>query len=312
MSSELKVPDIGDFKDVEIIEILVKEGQKVSKNDPLITLESDKSSVEVPSSLDGTIQKLNVKIGDKVSQGSIIGLIDNGSNEVDEKDNSEKKINVLDSNSQNFITVPDIGDFKNVEIIEVLVKEGDEINKGDPIITLESDKSSMEVPSNVSGKIINLKVKIGDKVSQGDILAELSGSSQTGQVEIKKEIPQNIQSNGQAQSSIQTQSETKRIEIKHEGVFGSNPDIGDIDPEETDEWIESLNSVVKRDGSRRAHFLLTKLINQAYVSGSNLPFTQNTPYINTIPPQLEAKSPGDQNIEKSIRSLIRWNAAEWL
>jgi len=87
LSSELKVPDIGDFKDVEIIEILVKEGQKVSKNDPLITLESDKSSVEVPSSLDGTIQKLNVKIGDKVSQGSIIGLINNESNEDDEKNN---------------------------------------------------------------------------------------------------------------------------------------------------------------------------------------------------------------------------------
>ncbi|MEK9894747.1 MAG: biotin/lipoyl-containing protein, partial [Pelagibacteraceae bacterium] len=308
MSSELKVPDIGDFKDVEIIEILVKEGQKVSKNDPLITLESDKSSVEVPSSLDGTIQQLNVKIGDKVSQGSIIGLIDDGSNKVDEKNNSEKKANVSDSNSQNFITVPDIGDFKNVEIIEVLVKEGDEINKGDPVITLESDKSSMEVPSDVSGKIISLKVKIGDKVSKGDILAELSGSKQIGQVEIKKEIPQNMQSNGQAQAN-QHQSETKRIEIKHEGVFGSNPDIADIDPEETDEWIESLNSVVKRDGSRRAHFLLSKLINQAYVSGSNLPFTQNTPYINTIPPQLETKSPGDQNIEKSIRSLIRWNAA---
>ena len=306
---EIKVPDIGDFKDVEIIEILVKEGQKVSKNDPLITLESDKSSVEVPSSLDGTIQKLNVKIGDKVSEGSIIGIIDNGSNGAEPKDNSEIKITESDSSTQNFITVPDIGDFKNVEIIEVLVKEEDEINKGDPIITLESDKSSMEVPSNTSGKIINLKVKIGDKVSQGDILAELSGSNQAEKVEIKKEIPKNIQNNDQAQSSIQTQSENKRIEIKHEGVFGSNPDIGDIDPEETDEWIESLSSVVKRDGSRRAHFLLTKLINQAYVSGSNLPFTQNTPYINTIPPQLEAKSPGDQNIEKSIRSLIRWNAA---
>ena len=306
---EIKVPDIGDFKDVEIIEILVKEGQKVSKNDPLITLESDKSSVEVPSSLDGTIQKLNVKIGDKVSEGSIIGIIDNGSNGAEPKDNSEIKITESDSSTQNFITVPDIGDFKNVEIIEVLVKEEDEINKGDPIITLESDKSSMEVPSNTSGKIINLKVKIGDKVSQGDILAELSGSNQAEKVEIKKEIPKNIQNNDQAQSSIQTQSENKRIEIKHEGVFGSNPDIGDIDPEETDEWIESLSSVVKRDGSRRAHFLLTKLINQAYVSGSNLPFTQNTPYINTIPPKLEAKSPGDQNIEKSIRSLIRWNAA---
>ena len=307
MSSELKVPDIGDFKDVEIIEILVKEGQKISKNDPLITLESDKSSVEVPSSLDGTIQKLNVKIGDKVSQGSIIGLIDgDNSQETVEKFNEPTKINPM-SNSQNFITVPDIGDFKNVEIIEVLVQEGEQINKGDPIITLESDKSSMEVPSNLSGKIINLKVKIGDKVSQGDIIAELSSSNQVEQKVLKKEIPQNIQSNGQAQVNGQAQS--KRIEVKQEGVYGSNPDIADIDPEETDEWIESLNSVVKRDGSRRAHFLLSKLINQAYVSGSNLPFTQNTPYINTIPPQLEAKSPGDQNIEKSIRSLIRWNAA---
>ena len=174
MSSKLKVPDIGDFKDVEIIEILVKEGQKISKNDPLITLESDKSSVEVPSSLDGTIQKLNVKIGDKVSQGSIIGLIDgDNSQETVEKFNEPTKINPM-SNSQNFITVPDIGDFKNVEIIEVLVQEGEQINKGDPIITLESDKSSMEVPSNLSGKIINLKVKIGDKVSQGDIIAAVS------------------------------------------------------------------------------------------------------------------------------------------
>ena len=308
MSSELKVPDIGDFKDVEIIEILVKEGQKISKNDPLITLESDKSSVEVPSSLDGTIQKLNVKIGDKVSQGSVIGLIDgdNDQETVEEKFNEPPKINLI-SNSQGFITVPDIGDFKNVEIIEVLVQEGEQINKGDPIITLESDKSSMEVPSNLSGKIINLKVKIGDKVSQGDTIAELSGSNQVEQKVLKKEMPQNIQSNGQAQVNGQVQS--KRMEVKQEGVYGSNPDIADLDPEETDEWIESLNSVVKRDGSRRAHFLLSKLINQAYVSGSNLPFTQNTPYINTIPPQLEAKSPGDQNIEKSIRSLIRWNAA---
>ena len=124
MSSELKVPDIGDFKDVEIIEILVKEGQKISKNDPLITLESDKSSVEVPSSLDGTIQKLNVKIGDKVSQGSVIGLIDGDNDQeiVEEKFNEPPKINSI-SNSQGFITVPDIGDFKNVEIIEVLVKK---------------------------------------------------------------------------------------------------------------------------------------------------------------------------------------------
>ena len=74
------------------------------------------------------------------------------------------------------ITVPDIGDFENVEIIEVLVKAGDQINKNDPIVTLESDKSSVEVPSPVSGKISELKVKIGDKVSKGSLLAILEGS----------------------------------------------------------------------------------------------------------------------------------------
>ena len=79
------------------------------------------------------------------------------------------------------ISVPDIGDFKNVEIIEILVKPGDKIKKNDPIVTLESDKSSVEVPSPFEGKISELKVKIGDKVSEGSVLATLEGS------EIKEE-----------------------------------------------------------------------------------------------------------------------------
>ena len=301
MSTEIKVPDIGDFKEVEIIEILVNEGQKISKNDPLITLESDKSSVEVPSTENGTIKKINVKIGDKVSKGSVIGLLE-GEGKVDtQSENAVSQNKVSDTN--NLITVPDIGDFKNVEIIEVLFKNGDQITKGDPIITLESDKSSMEVPSSVSGTIKEFKVKIGDKVSKGDVIASLSSSvKEEEKVEVKERV------NGNTQLSQQP-AKAPRIEIKQQGVYGSNPDIGDIDPEETGEWIESLGSVVKRDGAERAHFLLSKLINQAYVAGSNLPFTQNTPYINTIPSELEAKSPGDQNLEKNIRSLIRWNAA---
>ena len=301
MSTEIKVPDIGDFKEVEIIEILVNEGQKISKNDPLITLESDKSSVEVPSAESGTIKKINVKIGDKVSKGSVIGLLE-GKGKVDaQSENAVSQNTVSDTN--NLITVPDIGDFKNVEIIEVLFKNGDQITKGDPIITLESDKSSMEVPSGVSGTIKEFKVKIGDKVSKGDVIASLSSSVKEEEKEEVKE-----RANGNTQLSQQP-AETPKIEIKQKGVYGSNPDIRDIDPEETGEWIESLGSVVKRDGAERAHFLLSKLINQAYVAGSNLPFTQNTPYINTIPSELEAKSPGDQNLEKNVRSLIRWNAA---
>ena len=89
------------------------------------------------------------------------------------------------------LKVPNIGDFKEVEIIEVLVKNGDEINKGDPIITLESDKSSVEVPSIISGKISDIKVKIGDKVSEGDPILEIVSSNQ--QVTKKEEKLEKIQ-----------------------------------------------------------------------------------------------------------------------
>ena len=83
----------------------------------------------------------------------------------------------------------------------------------------------------------------------------------------------------------------------------------DIDPLETQDWLESLSAVISKDGNHRAHFLIKELINKAYREGANIPYTQNTPYINTIPPEAEVKSSGDQNIERRIRALIRWNAA---
>ena len=83
----------------------------------------------------------------------------------------------------------------------------------------------------------------------------------------------------------------------------------DTDPLETQDWLESLSAVISKDGNQRAHFLIKELINKAYREGANIPYTQNTPYINTIPPEAEIKSNGDQNIERRIRSLIRWNAA---
>ncbi|MDC0339470.1 pyruvate dehydrogenase (acetyl-transferring), homodimeric type [Pelagibacteraceae bacterium] len=204
------------------------------------------------------------------------------------------------------ISVPDIGDFKDVEVIEVLVKPGDQINKNDPIVTIESDKSSVEIPSPESGQIKDLKVKIGDKVSKGSILATIQSVIITPNphekriVEPKKKIPviEKSKSNGET-SSIKN--------IKK--VFAEPSSKDDIDPVETNEWIESLNSVIETDGSSRASFLLNKVIGQAYKSGLVLPDTRTTPYINTIPPEAETKSPGDQNIEKKIRAYIRWNAA---
>ena len=228
------------------------------------------------------------------------------------------------------IPVPDIGDFDNVEIIEVLVKSGDIINQNDPIVTLESDKSSVEVPSPYSGKISSLKVKIGDKVSKGSVLAliekketesKISDSEKKikknesdqktekddSVVNIKKEeavLPVTEKIIKQAETTIlekPTNETPKKIYAKANGA--------DIDPIETQEWLDSLESVLKKDGTDRAQYLLKKLTDEAYKEGSNRPITRITPYINTISAEAEVKSPGDQNIERRIRSLIRWNAA---
>ena len=216
------------------------------------------------------------------------------------------------------ILVPDIGDFENVEIIEVLVKPGDSIKKDDPLITLESDKSSVEVPSTEDGVIENLNVKVGDKVSKGDLI--LSLSSENG--EIKSKIPPATEKIIQeAESTIPTQEIQQPTQVIQNSNNVEQPippkkesriivsDGSDVDPLETKEWLDSLNAVVDSSGNQRAHFLLRQLIDQSYRKGSRIPFTQNTPYINTIPPEEEEKSPGDQNIERKIRSLIRWNAA---
>ena len=204
------------------------------------------------------------------------------------------------------IAVPDIGDFKEVEVIEVLVKPGDQIKKNDPVVTIESDKSSVEIPSPEAGKIKDLKVKIGDKVSEGSILATIeNGVATPTQDEKIENKPQNeiiTEENSKSNGGSKNIKQVKK-------VFAEPISKDDIDPVETNEWIDSLNSVIENDGSSRASYLLNKVINQAYKSGLVLPDTRTTPYINTIPPEAQEKSPGDQNIEKKIRAYIRWNAA---
>ena len=200
------------------------------------------------------------------------------------------------------ISVPDIGDFKDVEVIEVLVKPGDQINKNDPIVTIESDKSSVEIPSPSAGEIKDLKVKIGDKVSEGSILATIE-NGQAASAPKEKKIVEKVQT----QEKPKTNGEVNQVrQVKK--VFAEPASKDDIDPIETNEWIDSLNSVIENDGSSRASYLLNKVIDQAYKSGLVLPDTRTTPYINTIPPEAEIKSPGDQNIEKKIRACLLYTS----
>jgi dihydrolipoamide dehydrogenase len=186
---EVKVPDIGDFKDVPVIDVLVHPGDRVKAEDPLITLESDKASMDVPSPLDGVIKELKVKVGDKVSEGSLILVAEADVAPAGVAPREKVKggahatgegAPVADYGAASGVyatievRVPDIGDFKDVPIIEVAVKSGDEVKSEDPLITLESDKASMEVPSPSAGTVREVNVKVGDKVSEGSLILTLA------------------------------------------------------------------------------------------------------------------------------------------
>ena len=170
--NQVVVPDIGDFKEVEVIEVLVKPGDAVSKEQSLITLESDKATMEIPSPGSGVVKELKIKVGDKVSKGSPILVLDekgNGETAPEEKLKPPpiKSAEPAKAGAAMTVPVPDIGDFKDVEVIEVLVKPGDAVAKEQSLITLESDKATMEIPSPAAGVVKELKIKVGDRVSKG-------------------------------------------------------------------------------------------------------------------------------------------------
>src|SRR5215510_7153362 len=165
---EVKVPDIGDFKEVPIIDVLVRPGDRVKTEDSLITLESDKASMDVPSPLDGVVKELKVKVGDRISEGSLILIAEAEvapagvapREKVKEGGHSTGEgAPVADFGAASGVyetvevRVPDIGDFKDVPVIEVLVKPGDTIKPEDPLVTLESDKATMDVPSPAAGTV---------------------------------------------------------------------------------------------------------------------------------------------------------------
>ena len=194
--NEVKVPDIGDFDEVTVIEVLVKPGDTVSAEQSLITVESDKASMEIPSSGAGVVKELRVQLGDKVKEGSVVLVLE------DTEDSSEKsRPNTAPAQEQQApaatkteapgtvpsaapspapaaapagkrdVLVPDIGDFKDVAVIELLVKVGDTVTAEQSLFTVESDKASMEIPSPAAGVIRELKIKVGDTVNVGDLVA---------------------------------------------------------------------------------------------------------------------------------------------
>ncbi|MBE2169989.1 MULTISPECIES: pyruvate dehydrogenase complex dihydrolipoyllysine-residue acetyltransferase [unclassified Cobetia] len=206
MSSEIiKVPDIGGSSDVEIIEIAVAVGDVISAEDTMITLESDKASMDVPAPKGGKVVKILVKEGDTVSEGDDIleleaeGGGDTSSDASGEQEAPKEEAPKQEASEQQApkesasapkaasggtqtvdIVVPDLGDSEAVPIIEMAVSEGDEVDAEDALITLESDKASMDVPSPHKGKIVKLTVKEGDSVASGDVIGQMEIAGEGG------------------------------------------------------------------------------------------------------------------------------------
>jgi pyruvate dehydrogenase E2 component (dihydrolipoamide acetyltransferase) len=196
---EVKVPDIGDFAEVTVIELMVKPGDTVAVDQSLITVESDKASMEIPSSHAGVVKELKIVLGDKVKEGSVVMMLEVAGEaaapaaavpapasepkqapagvstapvapEVAAVAPAAPATGVIE------VHVPDIGDFKDVAVIEVFVKPGDTIKVEQSLVTVESDKAAMEIPSSAAGVLKELKVKVGDKINIGDLLAILEGA----------------------------------------------------------------------------------------------------------------------------------------
>ena len=184
---EVKVPDIGDFAEVEIIELLVKPGDTVKAEQSLITVESDKASMEIPSSHAGVVKELKVKIGDKVAEGSLVLVLEAEGSAIAAAPVPAAAAApavaapapavvpapapAAASGGPVEVLVPDIGDFDEVTVIEVMVAAGDTIKVEQSLITVESDKASMEIPSSHAGVVKEMKVKVGDKVAKGTLIA---------------------------------------------------------------------------------------------------------------------------------------------
>jgi dihydrolipoamide dehydrogenase len=229
-TTEIHLPDIGDFKDVPVIEVHVKPGSKINVDDTLITLESDKATMDIPAIASGTVREVRVKSGDRISQGDLILTLEaEGAPAIRPKERIREDAAPSPGQGQADygsatgvyetieIAIPDIGDYKDVPIIEVHVQPGATIQVDDPLITLESDKATMEVPAAQSGTIGEVRVKVGDRVSQGDVIAVMQGGASATTAPLSDHAP------GQGQAGYGSSALEARAGPKGDGRRAPEP-----------------------------------------------------------------------------------------
>ena len=200
-SIEIKIPDIGGATDVDVIEILVRQGDVVAVDDPLVTLEGDKASMEIPSPQAGKIAAIQVKVGDKVAEGTVLCTLVSASEpaqpasdaevstpEPTEQTPSAEADSDADAASSNVvdIVIPDLGGASDIDVIEIAVKVGAQVEENEALLTLEGDKASMDIPAPYAGTVVSLTVKVGDKLSTGSVIGTMSTASTQAATSAKK------------------------------------------------------------------------------------------------------------------------------
>ena len=185
---EIKVPDIGGHDNVDVIDVAVKVGDTIAVDDTLITLETDKATMDVPADTAGVIKEVKINVGDKVSEGSVVVTVETGAAAAAPAaeaapaaaaavETSAPAASAPSTGGSVNVEVPDIGDNSDVDVIDVTVKVGDTVAIDDTLITLETDKATMDVPSTAAGKVTAVNIKVGDKVSQGTVIITVEGGA---------------------------------------------------------------------------------------------------------------------------------------
>ena len=244
---QIKLPDVGG-EEVEIIEISVKVGDSVAEDDTIIVVETEKASMDIPAPFAGTIESLVVKAGDKIKEGDLIATLvtsASASSEtvkeevatatpakiVEEVKTEEKTVEVSTSSQEitlviEDIFVPDVGGDEAVDVIEIIASVGDFLNEEDGIITLETEKATMDVPTPISGKLVEILVNAGDKVKTGSLIARIEKTvvSSTPKEVVKEEVIVKNETPAKVESKVETVSVESHV-TKTTGKAYASPSV---------------------------------------------------------------------------------------
>lgn len=243
---QIKLPDVGG-EEVEIIEISVKVGDSIGEDDTIIVVETEKASMDIPAPFAGTIESLVVKAGDKIKEGDLIATLATSASAssetvkevaiaapvkiVEEVKTEEKTVEVSTASQETTLViedifVPDVGGDEAVDVIEIIASVGDFLNEEDGIITLETEKATMDVPTPISGKLVEILVNAGDKVKTGSLIARIEKAvvASTPKEVAKEEVIVKNETPAKVESKVETVSVESHV-TKTTGKAYASPSI---------------------------------------------------------------------------------------